>query len=115
MLKNNKQKIRTAFCTVMVWLLLAQMSFADTISNQTAEDVSGSVYQWVSAILKPLGAIIIFVAVVICAVKIIMTANRPEKRTEAIGALPYILGGGILLGAASLVAGFILGSWDQFQ
>jgi len=62
----------------------------------------------VTAIAMPLGGCLIFVSVIAVALKMIAGANNPNKRSESIGALAWIAGGGILLGASLIVAGIIL-------
>lgn len=101
--------------TLTLWLMAAQSALAQPISDQTAETVGQKVVQLVGDILQPLGAAVIFVAIVICAGRIILNSNNPRERADAIAAIPYIIGGGVLLGGAMLVAGFIMGLWSKVQ
>lgn len=101
--------------TLLVWLTSAQAALAQNISDKTAEEVSGKVIELVSGLLKPFGGAVIFIAVVVAAFKIITSANKPEERARAISALPYIIGGGVLLGGAMVAAGFIMGLWNKVQ
>ncbi|KJS10662.1 MAG: hypothetical protein VR67_17410 [Peptococcaceae bacterium BRH_c8a] len=117
MLNKIKKILGRTVVTVTMWCIMAQAVFADTtsISEKTADDVSGSIIGLVSSITKPLGAVVIFCAILICGFKIVATANQPRERAEALGAMPYILGGGLLIGGALLVAGFVMGMWDNVQ
>lgn len=60
-------------------------------------------------IIQPLGALVIFAAVAYTAFKLVITAHKPNERAEAMSALPYILGGGLVLGGVMLISGFIVG------
>ncbi|NHM26938.1 hypothetical protein G7K71_08070 [Desulfofundulus sp. TPOSR] len=91
------------------WLAATEAWAAGGIAERTAEDVATKLVNIFKEILMPIGAFVIFIAVAWTAFLIITTANRPEKRAEAMGSLPYILGGGVLLGGSMLVAGFIVG------
>ena len=52
--------------------------------------------------------IIIFASVVVAALKMIANSNNPQKRAESIGALAWICGGGVILGASLIIAGIII-------
>ena len=52
--------------------------------------------------------VLIFASVVIAALKMIANANNPQKRAESIGALAWICGGGVTLGASLIIAGIIV-------
>jgi hypothetical protein len=86
-------------------------AFAQTggISERTTEEVSQRVVDLVKGITIPLGSALIFIAIVVTAFKIIATAGKPEERAKVLGSLPYILGGGVLLGGAVMAAGWIIG------
>lgn len=38
----------------------------------------------------------------------IANANNPQKRSESIGSLAWICGGGVILGASLIIAGIII-------
>ena len=82
---------------------------AGGITEKTAEDVASKLVKLLNDIIQPLGAFVIFTAVAWTAFQIVTTANRPEERARVMGGIPYILGGGVLLGGAMLVAGFVVG------
>jgi len=71
--------------------------------------VGSKVVDVVKEITIPLGSAVIFISVVISAFKLIATAGKPEERGKVISSLPYIIGGGIALGGAILIAGWIIG------
>lgn len=105
-----KRILAVAFGTVNI-LALKSAALAQTsgISQKTAEEVSTKVVELVKGVTIPLGSALIFIAIVVSAFKIIASASKPEERAKALGSMPYILGGGLLLGGAFVVAGWIIG------
>lgn len=79
------------------------------ISEKTAQEVGQRVVDIVRDVTFPLGSAVIFISVVVTAFKLIATAGKPEERGKVVGSIPYIIGGGLLLGGAILVAGWIVG------
>lgn len=49
-----------------------------------------------------------FVSIVIIAIKLIVNANNPNKRSEGIGGLAWVAGGFMLLSLALIISGIIL-------
>lgn len=78
------------------------------IDERTAEDVASKIVGVLKDILMPIGAMVIFAAVAWTGFKLIITAHKPQERAEAMAALPYILGGGLVLGGVMLISGFII-------
>lgn len=109
------KKIRQTIMTAMVLTGIANTAWAETggITTQTAEQLSSKVVTWANSIIQPIGAAIIFISIAYAAIKIIITANKPEERAKAMSALPYILLGGVGLGAIMLFAGFVIGSGQE--
>ena len=54
------------------------------------------------------GGVLIFASVVVAALKMIANSNNPQKRSESIGSLAWICGGGVILGASLIIAGIII-------
>jgi len=52
--------------------------------------------------------VLIFASVVVAALKMIANSNNPQKRSESIGSLAWICGGGVILGASLIIAGIIV-------
>ena len=44
----------------------------------------------------------------VAAIKMIANSNNPQKRSESIGSLALICGGGVVLGASLIIAGIIV-------
>ncbi|MGQ9713024.1 MAG: hypothetical protein ACUVRC_10305 [Desulfotomaculales bacterium] len=95
---------------LFAWFLAAAPAGAVAgIAEQTAEQTAEKILGVVKDIIQPIGALVIFAAIAWTAFKLVATANKPQERAEALGAIPYILGGGIGLGAVMLLAGFVVG------
>ncbi|MDH7578258.1 MAG: hypothetical protein QHH75_10680 [Bacillota bacterium] len=104
------RKVRDFILTLAAWGTVVAPAWAvGGIEEKTAEDVASKVVGVIKDILMPIGAMVIFAAVAWTAFKIITTANKPNERAEAMAAIPYILGGGLVLGGVMLISGFIVG------
>ncbi|KUK40839.1 MAG: putative membrane protein [Clostridia bacterium 62_21] len=93
---------------LFAWLLAAAPAAAQGIAAREAQEVSDKLVEVLNGIIQPLGALVIFAAIAYTAFKMVATANKPQERAEALSAIPYILGGGIALGAVMLLAGFVV-------
>jgi hypothetical protein len=95
------------------WLAAIRPAWAQGtagIDEKTAEETASKLVDLLNGVIQPIGALVIFVAIAWTAFRLIVTANKhPQERAEALSAIPYILGGGIVLGGAMLLAGFIVG------
>lgn len=54
------------------------------------------------------GGILVFVSIVIIALKMIVNSNNANKRSESIGALAWVCAGTMLLGLALIISGIII-------
>ncbi|MGB9845903.1 MAG: hypothetical protein ACPLRH_00165 [Desulfotomaculales bacterium] len=90
--------------------LCAVPAWADVggIAEKTAEETATKIVQLLNDVVRPLGALVIFVAVIWTAYRLIATAHNPEERAKALGAIPYIAGGAILIGGVMMFAGFLV-------
>lgn len=122
MLKRMRSKIGTTFLACAAWLAVSASYmpvFATNpppsggVTEATAAEVANKVVDVLNDVLMPIGGVVIFVTIVICAFKIITTANKPNERAEAMTSLPYIAFGGVLLGGALMAAGLIYGLMVQ--
>ena len=119
-MKKIMQSIKSVVLTSMLLLTMVSQAWAEKkqsggVSAVEAETLSNKLVDMVNTLLMPFGSLVILVAVVISAFKIITSANKPEERARAMGSLPYIIGGVLLLGGAMLVAGVILGQWTVLE
>ena len=62
----------------------------------------------------PLGGAVLFFSVCAVAVQIMLSRINPERRSEAMSGLMYVVLGGALLGGAMFIAGAILGLGQKF-
>ena len=72
--------------------------------NQATENIKNAVVK----LAMPIGGILVFVSIVIIALKMIVNSNNANKRSESIGALAWVCAGTMLLGLSLIVAGIII-------
>lgn len=110
MLKKILEKFRDFLITLVAWGTVVSPAWAvGGIAEKTAEETASTLVNVVKDIIQPLGALVIFATVAYTAFKLVVTAHKPNERAEAMAALPYILFGGIALGAVMLLSGFVVG------
>jgi len=110
----RKVNVFTVLTVLVLILAVAAPAFAVAgLPEATADSVATKLVDVLKEVLQPLGALCIFVAIAWTAFKLIVTANKPQERAEAMSAIPYILGGGVALGAVMLLAGFVVGLMSQ--
>lgn len=108
--KKLKDNIKSKFLlTGTTLLLLPTKVFATSGSISTAEVNQAT--ENIKAVIKlamPIGGILVFVSIVIIALKMIVNSNNANKRSESIGALAWVCAGTMLLGLSLIVSGIIL-------
>ena len=111
-----KQRFKYFCFFIGSWLVVLQVFMpgvasaeGGTIAPIEVEALSTKIVTTLNTILFPIGSLFIFISIAFAAFKIILTANKPQERAEAMTSLPYIVGGGILLGGTMMLSGFILG------
>lgn len=111
-LTERKQKIitklSTAGITAMILAIHANQVFAESIGTEEVQTATDNIKRVITSIAMPLGGVLIFASVVVAALKMIANSNNPQKRSESIGSLAWICGGGVILGASLIIAGIII-------
>ena len=111
-LTKKKQKIitklSTAGTTAMMFAIHANQVFAESIGTEEVQTATDNIKRVITSIAMPLGGVLIFASVVVAALKMIANSNNPQKRSESIGSLAWICGGGVILGASLIIAGIII-------
>ena len=105
--KLRKLKI-SLYSTPFFLALMKARVYASTISTKEVEDATGNIENAVIKLAMPIGSVLVFVSIVIIALKMIVNSGNPNKRTESIGSLAWVVGGFMLLGLALIVSGIIL-------
>ena len=82
--------------------------FAATIGTQEVEAATQNIKNAVIKLAMPIGSVLMFVSIVIIAIKIIVNANNPNKRSEGIGGLAWVAAGFMILSLALIISGIIL-------
>lgn len=110
-MRNFKKKIKQVALTVpVIAMTLSSKVFATdaTLGTQEVTQATENLQRVITSLAIPLGSVIIFASIVITALKMIFNSNNPNKRSESIGSLAWITGGGVLLGLSLVIAGIIL-------
>lgn len=111
-LTNKKKQIITKLSTVgttaALILTKANQVFAESIGTEEVQTATDNIKRVITSIAMPLGGVLIFASVVVASLKMIANSNNPQKRSESIGSLAWICGGGVILGASLIIAGIII-------
>lgn len=99
-----------------IWILLTTLillpakvfavegSISTAEVNQATENIKNAVIK----LAMPIGGILVFVSIVIIALKMIVNSNNANKRSESIGSLAWVCAGTMLLGLSLIISGIIL-------
>lgn len=108
MKKNLKFKISSIITTLSVFLINARSYAASTIGTKEVETATQNIRDAVIKLAMPIGSVLMFVSIVIIAVKMIINANNPNKRSEGVGGLAWVAAGFMLLSLALIISGILL-------
>lgn len=106
--KIRKLTLSSLITTASVMLINLRTYAATTIGTQEVETATQNVKDAVIKLAMPVGSVLMFVSIVIIAIKLIVNANNPNKRSEGIGGLAWVAAGFMLLSLALIVSGIIL-------
>lgn len=101
---KNKIWTMPAILMMMQTKVFAQGSISTAEVNQATENIKNAVIK----LAMPIGGILVFVSIVIIALKMIVNSNNANKRSESIGSLAWVCAGTMLLGLSLIVSGIIL-------
>ena len=79
---NLKLKISSIAIPFMVMLLNVKTYATSTIGTQEVETATQNIRDAVIKLAMPVGSVLMFVSIVIIAIKLIVNANNPNKRSE---------------------------------
>ncbi len=103
------KKLKLTILTTPMILTFARVGvYASSISTAEVETATENIKNAVVKLAMPIGSILMFVSIVIIALKMIANSGNPNKRTESIGSLAWVAGGFMLLGLALIVSGIVL-------
>jgi len=105
--KNYKRKIAALTASTLTMLLNIK-SYATTIGQAEVETATANIRDAVVKLAMPIGSVLMFVSIVIIAIKLIVNANNPNKRSEGIGGLAWVALGFMLLSLALIISGILL-------
>lgn len=107
----SKLKNKISKLSMIVPFIVMTMNlnvYASTILTQEVETATQNIKQAVIKLSMPIGSVLMFVSVVIIAIKIIINANNPNKRSEGIGGLAWVAAGFMILSLSLIISGIIL-------
>lgn len=118
MQKNRKNNLKDIFYKIKnkIWILPTTLmlmpakvfaaggSISTAEVNQATENVKNAIIK----LAMPIGGILVFVSIVIIALKMIVNSNNANKRSESIGSLAWVCAGTMLLGLSLIISGIIL-------
>ena len=106
---NLKNKLKISSIMTPFILAYAKVnSYATAIGTEEVETATQNIKDAVVKLAMPIGSVLMFVSIVIIAIKLIVNANNPNKRTEGIGGLAWVAVGFMLLSLALIVSGILL-------
>ena len=103
-IKNKIWVIPMTLMMIQTKVFAAEGSINTAEVNQATENIKNAVIK----LAMPIGGILVFVSIVIIALKMIVNSNNANKRSESIGALAWVCAGTMLLGLSLIVAGIII-------
>lgn len=113
-IKRIRNMMAVIIMMAIAWMTTAVPAWAvGGINTRTAEETAAALVTVLNTVVQPIGAFVIFIVVAWTAFLLITSAHRPEERAKAMGSIPYILGGGIGLGAVLIISGFVVGLMVQ--
>ena len=110
-IKNKLFGIATMVSVAMITTtnkVFAAGNSNSTVSSQNVESVTKKIVDAVKDLAMPIGAALIFIGVVLTAIRIAVHHNNPKERTENISSLGWLVVAALILGASLLIAGLII-------
>lgn len=106
--KINKLKWTLYSTPIFMSFFNAKVYAESSISTKEVRTATDNIKNAVVKLAIPIGSVLMFVSIVIIALKMIANSGNPSKRTESIGSLAWVAGGFLLLGLALIVSGIFL-------
>lgn len=103
-IRNKIWVIPATLMMIQTKVFAAEGSISTAEVNQATENIKNAVIK----LAMPIGGILVFVSIVIIALKMIVNSNNANKRSESIGSLAWVCAGTMLLGLSLIVSGIIL-------
>lgn len=106
--KINKLKWTLYSTPIFIAFFNAKVYAESSISTKEIKVATDNIKNAVVKLAIPIGSVLMFVSIVIIALKMIANSGNPSKRTESIGSLAWVAGGFLLLGLSLIVSGIVL-------
>lgn len=107
---NEKACAISAITTISAFNLFNKAFAAgeSSINTQQVSDVTGKIKDAVTSLAMPIGSLLIFISVVLTAIRIAIHHNNPKSRSEDLSSIGWLVIAGLLLGASLVIAGIII-------
>lgn len=105
--KLKKMKYTILSTPLLVTLMNARVYAESSISTAEVKTATDNIKSAITKLSMPIGSMLMFISIVIIALKMIANSGNPNKRTESIGSLAWVAGGFMLLGLALIVSGIV--------
>ena len=105
--KLKKMKYTILGTPLLVTLMNARVYAESSISTAEVKTATDNIKSAITKLSMPIGSMLMFISIVIIALKMIANSGNPNKRTESIGSLAWVAGGFMLLGLALIVSGIV--------
>ena len=109
-IKKVLYKIKSKIWIVptMLMLMPGEVFANGSISTAEVTQATENVKNAIIKLAMPIGGILVFVSIVIIALKMIVNSNNANKRSESIGSLAWVCAGTMLLGLSLIISGIVL-------
>lgn len=78
------------------------------INTEQVNTITDKIKNAVTSLAMPIGSLLIFICVVLTAIRLAVNHNNPKARTENLSSLGWLVIAGLILGASLIIAGIII-------
>lgn len=112
-IKRIKEKVAMATIIAGTFLITLPTNVyaapgGSAIDTKAVTTITSKIKVAVTTLAMPIGSVLIFICVVLTAIKLAVNHNNPKARTENLSSIGWLVIAGLLLGASLVVAGIIV-------
>lgn len=107
-MKNIKFKLLGIFTTIQTFMMSRIVCAMDIGDPTKIDDALEKAKPIIEEVIKPISAILIFLAIIILGINIIVKRNKADERMGAISGLLTVAIGAFILGSAGLIYSFVM-------
>lgn len=106
---REKLKKVIFWTNLFVYILLPSLMFAQADVGQAGAELQNQTMQTILDAARYIGVILIFLGLILWAIKLIVAHGNPHKRSEVLESGGWLIAGSIILGVILTVFSIILG------